>query len=59
MSMGDGRGSKLFRDLVGVTGLKIVCLALIYLLFFGTSHRMTLDPVSRIAGPATAATTQR
>ncbi len=53
------RGSELFRDLVGVTALKILCLALIYAFFFGASHRMPLDPISRIAGSASPAIMQR
>ena len=41
----------LTRDLAGLTVIKVLVLALIYVLFFsGASHRLPLDAAARIAG---------
>ena len=43
---------RLTRDVVGVTIIKIVILAVIYVLFFwGASHRLPVDTGAHIADP--------
>lgn len=47
------RARSLVRELTGLTLFKLLCLAVIYALFFaGASHRLGIDAVSRIAGPS-------
>ncbi len=50
---------RLARDVVGVTIIKIVVLAVIYVLFFwGASHRLPVDTAAHIADPASLSDTR-
>jgi len=42
----------LARDLVRLSVAKLAILALIYVLFFSSSHRAPVNPVARIVGTA-------
>jgi len=41
---------RLGRDLLWCTAAKVIALAMLYVLFFGPSHRPAIDPVAQIAG---------
>ena len=41
------------RDLLLSVALKLVLLAILYVLFFSPAHRPAIDPVAHIAGPST------
>ena len=45
---------RLSHDLLWLTGVKVMALAMLYALFFSPAQRPAIDPIAQIAGPAAA-----